>query len=593
MCGFVGVITVNEVQPPSRKLLDPAINALAARGPDSVGYYQHSEESFSILLAHRRLKIIDLSDAANQPFCLDNLAMVFNGEIYNYIELRIELEFLGVKFLTSSDTEVLLRAYQYWGNDCFARLEGAFAVAIFDKLENKVILSRDRFGEKPLYYSKKNERLCFGSTLDTLSETVCSAANPVDIVSLRNFLVLGYVCAPDTARTGINKLKPGQVLSFTLPNLEKTEYFFGFNQSQFSLNHGIKSFDIEVFESLLVSSLSKRFRADLPVVLLLSGGIDSTYLACLAKRVLNLNFRAITITDDLAESAETRRAQEVCKILAIPHTLVKMNSDNLNQQGRVFLATTDEVSGDPAFSVLCELFAATPKDAVVFLTGDGSDELFLSYSSYVKFLSSDKIRIGKTLERLFSLFSEWVPRFLFIRCLPMIVSDAGARLKLTLRSEFSRYGMASDIPKNINSLPDGIGALYQYSIENELPEYLLFKTDRASMMHSKETRAPFLDIALFNYMLACKGCCIDLGNKDAIVGRINYYLDSDLEFVKRGMAAGGQKNYNISLSEIFSTARLLVKGISLFSKFKFYIQLITNPMARFRTLAIHSWISKS
>jgi asparagine synthase (glutamine-hydrolysing) len=593
MCGFVGVIAINEVQPLSQNLLDQAIESLAARGPDSVGYYQHSQESFSFLLAHRRLKIIDLSDAANQPFYLDNLVMVFNGEIYNYLELRVELETLGRTFTTSSDTEVLLRAYQHWGYDCFARLEGAFAVAIFDKSENKVILSRDRFGEKPLYYSKQKNRLCFGSTLDTLSDTVCSAENPVDLVSLRNFLVLGYVCAPDTARAGITKLKPGQVLSFTLPNLEKTEYFFGFNQGHFALNHATENFDIEVFESLLVSSLSKRFRADLPVVLLLSGGIDSTYLACLAKRVLNLDFKAITITDDLEESAETRRAQEVCKILEIPHTLVKMNSDNLNQQGRVFLTTTDEVSGDPAFSILCELFASTPRDAVVFITGDGSDELFLSYSSYVKFLSTNKVRVGKTLERLFSLFSEWIPRFFFIRFLPMIVSDAGTRLKMTLRSEFSRYGMAGDIPKNIDNLPDGIGALYQYSIENELPEYLLFKTDRASMMHSKETRAPFLDIALFNYMLACKWVGTDLGNKNAIVSRINFYLGSDIKFVKRGMAAGGQKNYDIPISEIFSTARMLVQGIGMLSKFKFYIQLITNPMARFRTLAIHSWISKS
>lgn len=592
MCGFVGVIAINEAQPLSQSLLDPAVEALAARGPDSVGYYQLNQETVSLLLAHRRLKIIDLSDAANQPFCLDHLVMVFNGEIYNYLELRLELEALGYNFSTSSDTEVLLRAYEFWGHDCFTRLEGAFAVAIFDKTENKLILARDRFGEKPLYYSKQNERLSFGSTLDTLSHTVCSTENSADLVSLRNFLVLGYVCAPYTARAGINKLKPGQVISFALPSLEQTEYFFGFNREQFALNHGAEQFDIEVFESLLVSSLEKRFRADLPVVLLLSGGIDSTYLACLAKRVMNLDFRAVTITDDLSESVETRRAQEVCKILEIPHTLVKMNSDNLNQQGRVLLAATDEVSGDPAFPVLCELFAATPKDAVVFLTGDGSDELFLSYSSYVKFLRAHRKPGAHTLERLFLLLSGWIPRFVFLRCLPTIVSDAGRCLKLTLKSEFSRYGMAYDIPNSIHDLPDGIGALYQYSIENELPEYLLYKTDRASMMHSKETRAPFLDTALFQYILSCHRDNNKLGNKSHLIGRINYYLGTDLNFAKRGMAAGGQKNYDISLNEIFTTARMLAKGLSLISKFKLYLQLITNPMARFRMLAIHAWIQR-
>lgn len=593
MCGFVGVIAINEDQPLSKSLLDQSVEALAARGPDSIGYYQFNHDNYSLLIAHRRLKIVDLSDAANQPFCFDHLALAFNGEIYNYLELRLELEKLGRKFITSSDTEVLLRAYECWGCNCFSRLEGAFAVAIFDKAEKKVILARDRFGEKPLYYSMQSERLCFGSTLDTLSETVCAKENLVDRVSLRSFLVLGYVCAPKTALAGINKLKPGQVLSFALPGLKPTELFFGFQRDQFNPNRGAVSFNIENFESLLVSSLAKRFRADLPVVLLLSGGIDSSYLACLAKKVLKLNFRAITITDDLAESAETRRAQEVCKILEIPHTLVKMNSDHLNQQGRIFLAATDEVSADPAFAVLCELFAATPKDAVVFLTGDGSDELFLSYSSYAKFLRCNRNSAGKVLQGLFSLLSGWIPRFLFLRCLPLIVSDVGQKLKLTLRSEFSRYGMADEIPTNIHNLTNGIGALYQYSIENELPEYLLYKTDRASMMHSKETRAPFLDSSLFNYMLACKWDPNTLGNKALIVSRINYYLGTDLSFEKRGMAAGGQKTYKISFGEILKTTQMLAEGLDPLSKFRLYLQLATNPMARFRTLAIHSWIQRT
>lgn len=592
MCGFVGVISINEDKPLPQDLLDPAVEMLSARGPDGVGYYQHNQESVSVLMAHRRLKIIDLSDAANQPFCLDHLVMVFNGEIYNYLELRLELEALGRKFSTSSDTEVLLRAYECWGCDCFSRLEGAFAVAIFDKIKKKVILARDRFGEKPLYYSNQNRRLCFGSTLDTLSNTVCATKNPVDRVSLRSFLVLGYVCSPKTARAGINKLKPGQVLSFTLPSLKSNESFFGYHRDQLSPKDGAEAFNIETFESLLVSSLAKRFRADLPVVLLLSGGIDSSYLACLAKKVLKLNFRAITITDDLVESAETRRAQAVCKILEIPHTLVKINSDNLKKQGRVFLSLIDEVSGDPAFPVLCELFAATPKDAVVFITGDGSDELFLSYTNYARILRYQRGQDNNALKRLLILTSGWIPRFVFLRCLPIIVSDVGERLKLTLQSEFSRYGMSRYIPKNINNLPMGTAALYQYSIENELPEYLLFKSDRASMMHSKETRAPFLDSALFNYMLSCKWDNSRLGTKSPIVGRINYYLGTNLNFEKRGMAAGGQKNYNISLSEILKTACMLAEDLSFISRFRFYLQLVTNPMARFRTFAIHAWIQR-
>ena len=517
--------------------------------------------------------------------------MVFNGEIYNYLELRLELETLGKFFYTSSDTEVLMRAYECWGYDCFSRFEGAFAVAIFHKIEKRVVLARDRFGEKPLYYYKGHGRLSFGSTLDTLTPDVCAADSPIDLASLRTFLVLGYVCAPKTARVGIKKVMAGQVLSFALPSLDQSERFFGFDSAQFVASPAAGKFVIETFESLLTSSLAKRFRADLPVVLLLSGGIDSTYLACLAKRVLKLNFRAITITDDLEESPETRRAQQVCKILEIPHTLVQMNLDNLNQHGRQFLANTDDVNGDPAFPVLCELFAATPKNAVVFLTGDGSDELFLSYSNYARFLRSHKEQKSRTFDRLLLMISSLMPRFVFIRCIQILVSDAGRRLKLTLESEFHRHGLAGDIPNGIHSLPDGLGALYQYSIENELPDYLLQKTDRASMMFSKETRAPFLDSALFGYMLSRNWDAKSLGNKIPIVERINYFLGCDLQFRKRGMAAGGQSNYVISQRDIWSTIRLLAQGLSLADTFKFYAQIVTNPMARFRTLAIRTWVS--
>jgi asparagine synthase (glutamine-hydrolysing) len=543
-------------------------------------------------MAHRRLKIIDLSDAANQPFCWEHLALVFNGEIYNYLELRLELEALGRKFSTSSDTEVLLRAYECWGSDCFSRLEGPFALAIHDKKKNILVLARDRFGEKPLYYLKQDERLYFGSTLDAISDVIGTTKIEADLVSLRSYLVLGFVCAPNTPKLAINKLKPGQLLSFSLPSLDMTECFFGFNKSQFIPNPGAKEFCIETFESLLLSSLSKRFRADLPIILLLSGGIDSTYLACLAKKVLKLNFEAITIADNFVESAEISRAREVCRILGIPHTLVNMNLDDFNQRGRVFLSATDDVSADPAFPVLCELFSATPKNAVVFLTGDGSDELFLSYSNYSRLLFSKPFINSNLLKRLSPLFFSWIPRPIFLRCLPDIVSDVGKKLKITLKTEFSRFGMNDEIPASIDSLVDGIGALYQYSIENELPEYLLYKTDRASMMLSKEARAPFVDAALFNYMLSCNWGNKILGNKSHIVTRINYYLGKDLSFTKLGMAAGGQKNYKIPFSEISKTIQLLASGIGIFSRFRLYFQLATNPMTRFRVLAIHAWIHR-
>lgn len=592
MCGFVGVISSRLGQQLERSLLDAALDVMESRGPDSVGYYEATEDSLSYLMAHRRLKIIDLSDAANQPFQIGQHVMVFNGEIYNYLELKHELEKADKVFTTSSDTEVLLRAYEYWGVACFDKLEGAFSVVILDRQAMTVVLARDRFGEKPIYFSCEQGVLAFGSTLDSVLSVIEHNKLPINLESMRRFIVMGLSIAPETSIAGIQKLVPGQVLCFSLPQMKASSISFGFQKSRFGSAHKSASFDISEFESLLVNSLEKRFRADLPVVLLLSGGIDSTYLACLAKCKLGLNFRAVTITDDLQDSAETQRAKKVCDILKIPHTLVRMDSTRLNGKVRSYLSSTDEISCDPAFPVLCELFSATPKDAVVFLTGDGADELFLSYSSYSLLIERHScINHKYNFQKPIRMLAAWLPRFIFYHYLRSIDGNAGMKFRSIIESEFYRHGLGRSIPKEIENISDDIGGLYQYSILYELPEYLLYKTDRASMMYSKEARAPFLDSELFNYMLSRQWSSSFVGNKNQIISRINHFLGCDLKFTKRGMAAGGQRNYNVPVKEIFPTATMLSKGLSLLEKIMFFSQIFINPLTRYRLLAIREWVS--
>ncbi|MES3032821.1 MAG: asparagine synthase (glutamine-hydrolyzing) [Gemmatimonadota bacterium] len=544
MCGFAGAL---ERQPGSSGLarVEQAMQCLLRRGPDAGGAEVLEVAGWTASLGHRRLRIIDLDDRSAQPFHRGALTLLFNGEVYNYVELRQELEALGATFRTTSDTEVVAAAWEAWGHGAFARFDGMFALAIVDAQHDVLILARDAFGEKPLFVSATPDRVAFGSTADAVLAMREGEAPVVSQAFISAFVTLGFVPAPLTVWEGMEKLAAGEIRQLDL------------RSGAWQVTHvaavdavgpsGTDRFDIVAFETLMTESLSRRLRADVPLALLLSGGIDSAYIAALMRRSLQRDVLAVTIHDRIDSTEEIDRAARVCRTLGIEHRLVRMPVRPLAAVIADALPAMDEPIGDPAFPMLCELYAHVPPELRVVLTGDGADELFLSYSSFRRMLTPGRGIVGVAGAALRGVLGTGWARGTTLRRrvserLAMDASlDPGERFRLLgalagWEDALSCAGAPSIMPRGA-----GPAALYRHSLAHELPEYLLMKADRASMLHSFESRTPYLSMPLLRYVLACSPASVDLGHKRHITTRLETLLGEDLSFTKRGFFASGQE----------------------------------------------------
>jgi asparagine synthase (glutamine-hydrolysing) len=278
MCGIAGTFGWPDGEQATR-----AMNAeIRHRGPDGAGEFHHQDDAVSVHLAHRRLSIIDLSTAANQPFIKDHLALVFNGEIYNYRELRSELEARGCSFQTSSDTEVLLEAWRIWDAAALPRLRGMFAFALFDTRTRRFVLARDHFGIKPLFYAQRGKGIAFCSELKGLLHALKGVEQPqIDPSALVASMMYYWVPENHCAIRGVQKLPAGSWLELNPGAAPRLQYFF---QAQRDLGPDDGSISIEELRHIVETSVKAHLVADVPVSAFLSGGLDSSIITALAKR---------------------------------------------------------------------------------------------------------------------------------------------------------------------------------------------------------------------------------------------------------------------------------------------------------------------
>ena len=546
MCGFAGTLNVNS-NSSNKAPLNCALSSLVHRGPDGEGKLRRVVGSWEIDIGHRRLKIIDLDDRAAQPFCRENIIVLFNGELYNYIELRNDLQKEGICFVTESDTEVLAAAFQHWGSKCFQFFDGMYAVVLIDCHRRKVLFARDPFGEKPLYLSAGLNEIAFGSTADSVLAFIEGAGPCINYDWLDAFLHLGFAPAPMTIWHGIEKVAAGEIRELDL----ETGLWTSVSNASHMLIDSLKAdnkFNMAEFESLLTTSIERRLRADVPVALLLSGGIDSTYIAALIRNKLNWPLVAVTIHDRVDSNVEIERAARICTKLGIEHLNLSFPKKSLNELIGRAITSMDEPISDPAFPLLVELLAQIPPIYRVILTGDGGDELFLSYGNYRRLLEMKKnyktMIYGKAAKTAMAISSQIGGSVIF-RAARRIVMDADlpTDIRFGLLLSHSLWGKAHKDQwyDKIRPRDEGALALWRYSLENELPEYLLVKTDRASMHFSLESRAPYLSRDLFRYVLSCDPASMHLGVKIDIIDRLNEIFAEDMGFTKRGFFASGQK----------------------------------------------------
>ena len=511
MCGLVGFVS----KEPSnyRKNLKIAADTLLHRGPDSSGEWW--SEDGKVGLAHRRLSIIDVSDNGKQPMIdqQNKNAIVLNGEIYNYLELRRVLKNKKHSFVSNSDTEVLLKAYAEWGVNCLDKLNGMFAFAIYDLKKKTLFIARDRAGEKPLFYFEDNGTLNFASELKALM------ANPnvalcIDRMSLDSYLAMGFVPGDHCILEGFNKLPPAHALLFNLKTGKKRIWKYwdlpDFNYSDELIDENEL---LEELEILLEDGVRRQLVADVPVGIMLSGGIDSSILTAMAVRSMNKVKTFCVSFPGYKDLDEAKHAQLIANYFGTEHIELEANDTSahlLMDLAQNFDEPIVDSSMIPTF-LLCQM---VKRHCTVALGGDGGDELFGGYNHYSRLLWLQN-RLGWMPLFTRKFISRISKKFLsvgtkgrnylsalssdFNTDVPLIASyfDSDTRCEL-LNNNFEQRA-ESLFNDRTPTHKDFLQRMTRMDFENYLSEDILVKVDRASMANSLEMRAPFLDKKIIEF----------------------------------------------------------------------------------------------
>ena len=376
MCGIAGILTKNNYQDYLSILIERMQGALQHRGPDDRGIYISDDRK--IALAHTRLSILDLSPAGHQPMSTNDgrFWITFNGEIYNFRELRSNLIAEGEKFLSQTDTEVILKLYQRLGVDCVKHLRGMFAFAIWDDLEKTCFIARDHLGIKPLYYYQSGPTLVFASELRSILASKLPSIN-LSSSGLYGYLISGSVPEPYTLIEGIYCLEAGHYLYWKAGNLTQQRYW----QINFTSEDISPVEAKEKVRAALIDSIQHHFISDVPVGVFLSGGIDSTAVVALASQTQTEQLRTYSIAFEENEWNEGEIAQKVANTFDTEHTEYKITASLGRELLTKFLDSIDQPSID-GFNTFCVSQITRQNGTKVALSGLGGDELFGGYKSF-------------------------------------------------------------------------------------------------------------------------------------------------------------------------------------------------------------------
>ena len=517
MCGIIGIL--GDLKTPDLNWVDIAINKLSHRGPDSFGKWVDLQKN--IILGHRRLSIIDKSNDSHQPYIYDDgkLIIVYNGEIYNYIELREKLKNVGFIFKTSGDTEVLIASYKYWGEDCLKYLNGMWSFAIYDQRngteDEKLFIARDRTGEKPLYYRHCKARFEFASELKGIKLN-----GDINLNSLNHYLALGYIPGELCIANGVNKLPAAHAGIFYRKNgsFKKWRYWNLPMYESYDSSYSLNELAEESWE-LLKESVKLRLRSDVPVGIFLSGGLDSSLITAAASQVSNKQIKTFTMSLPKNSLDESKHAELISKTFNTDHYTLPIENPALEILDKI-CDFIDEPIADSSIIPSFLVSRLTQKHVSVVLGGDGGDELFGGYQHY-----------QTTLRKMF--FLGWVPDVFFkhISSFASLLTvgtkgrnfltsllggpsqstiwgtpyfDINLRKKLFKPEVFEILKNDIDLPekRSLELFKNGlniIDKLTRMDYQQNLTDNFLVKVDRTSMANSLEVRTPYLDIKIIEH----------------------------------------------------------------------------------------------
>ncbi len=522
MCGITGVYAFNLVGQVSMVNVANATMALERRGPDVQDIY-HDQ---TVALGHRRLSIIDTSAEGNQPMFdrSGRYCIIFNGEIYNYRSLRGELEAKGVSFHSKTDTEVLLNLYLLEGKECLHKLNGFFAFAIYDRQEGSLFIARDRLGIKPLYYMWDEDRLLFASEMKSILQY--GIEKTIDYSALYTYLQLSYIPAPATIFKKVKKLLPGHCIEIKQGQVRLEKYY----KVPYDRNRSTTdSYETQQkrLEELLERSVQRRLVADVPLGSFLSGGIDSSVIATLAKRHKpDLHTFSIGYQDEKFFD-ETVYARKVAQKIGSEHTVFSLTNRDLYEKVNQVLDYIDEPFADSSAIAVYILSQQTRRHATVALSGDGADELFSGYNKHAAFLKiiqgGSAANAIKYLGPLWSVLPKSRNNALTNTFRQLHRFSRGMQLSSKERYwQWAGYATGKEVDKLLSDqslqmldrqeyetlknewllhIPaqESINDLLYTDVHLVLTDDMLTKVDRMSMANSLEVRVPFLDHELAEF----------------------------------------------------------------------------------------------
>ena len=517
MCGITGIIDLTERRDINRDLLADMNDRLTHRGPDGSGY--HFEPGVG--LGHRRLSIIDLEGGAQPMFNEDGtVALTFNGEIYDYSELMEELKTAGHVFQSRCDTEVIVHAWEEWGEKCLERLHGMFAFAIWDRNRESVFIARDRFGKKPLYYSVlANGQLIFGSELKALMVHPLIERD-VDPTAVEDYMTFGYVPDPKTIFKSIKKLPPGYFLKVRRgePNFSALRYW----DVSFNVNNAYKdeSQICEELNSKFAAATRRRMISDVPLGAFLSGGVDSSAVVTAMAEGSDEPVNTCSISFGDPAFNEAQYAQQVADHLQTKHRVEQVDSDDfglVDMIPGIYDEPFADSSAIPTYRV-CQL---ARKSVTVALSGDGGDEIFAGYRRYRWHMHEQRVRNtipGFLRRNVFGLAGslypkmDWAPKIFrakstlqaiardsldaYLHSVSILPNDLHGKLfSSAFKKSLQGYTATEVFNGHIANCDtdDELSRIQYLDIKTYLPGDILTKVDRASMAHSLEVRVPLLD----------------------------------------------------------------------------------------------------
>lgn len=546
MCGLLGIVDYKKSI--NTNLFNEMLNSLKHRGPDDEGIEVFSLDSCSVFLGHRRLSIIDISSNGHQPMLYEHLAIIYNGEVYNFKDIRQDLISEGYSFDSNSDTEVILKSYHFWGIDCVERFRGMFAFAIYDSKQQEIIIFRDRAGVKPLYYSLTDNALIFSSELRPLLNYP-DFNKEIDFEAVSSYLQFGYIHAPKTIFKTVQKLLPGHYLKYVIKSkvLVKNCYW---NINDFYENQVAREDITEKLEATIIEAFNLRMIADVPVGVFLSGGIDSSLVAAIVQKYSKMPINTFTIGFEDKKYDESNYAKEIAKYLGTNHTELICNKEDalaiIMKLPKIF----DEPFADSSAIPTVLVSELAKKQVSVVLSGDGGDELFCGYPSYVlmekRFERLSKVPFRKTLKTISNTIT--TPVFIqnrfngklynrFIKVKNMLDHDDIVNTFKVANSVFSKdeikrliradYFFSKDIPATTSNLEK----MMISDFKGYLPDDLMVKIDRSTMSASLEGREPLLDHKIIEFAASLPVSYKK--NKEILKSILGHYIPEELFLRKK------------------------------------------------------------